>query len=93
MIATVMGKFSKPYDVNGNKGVSYRVSIFGGEYQSDSLTGAVGEGEYFLEVKCPPDIFKALKVNGEYRLDLDDGKGKIKDALGIREDGSLFPLA
>lgn len=92
MIATVMGKYSKPYDVNGNKGVSYRVSLFAGEYQSDPLTGAVGEGEQFIEVKCPPSIFEKITINGEYSFGLDDGKTKIKDALIKREDGSFVAL-
>ena len=92
MIATVMGKFSKPYDVDGNKGVSYRVSLFAGEYQSDSLTGSVGEGEQFIEVKCPLSVFEKIDINGEYSFDLDDGKTKIKDALIKRGDGSFVPL-
>lgn len=92
MIATVMGKFKKPYDVNGNKGVSARLSLFIGEYQSDALTGAVGEGEQFIEVKCPLMIFDQLHINGEYSFELDDGKTRIKDALVKRDDGSFVAL-
>lgn len=92
MIATVMGKFKKPYEVNGNKGVSARLSLFAGEYQSDALTGAVGEGEQFIEVKCPLPLFDQIVVNSEYKFDLDDGKTRVKDVLVKREDGSFVDL-
>lgn len=92
MIATVMGKFSKPYEINGNKGVSARLSLFVGEYKSDPLTGAVGEGEKFIEVKCPLVIFDQIELNGEYQFNLDDGNTRIKDVLVKREDGSFIEL-
>lgn len=92
MIATVMGKFSKPYEINGNKGVSARLSLFVGEYKSDPLTGAVGEGEQFVEVKCPLTFFDKIVVNGEYSFELDDGKTRIKDVLVKRDDGSFVTL-
>lgn len=92
MIATVKGKIRKPYDVNGNKGVSRRVSLFFGDYESDDFSGAVGEGEYYIEVKCPPFIFDKLVVGTDYHFYLDDGKTRIKDAFGFSSDGSLFPL-
>lgn len=93
MIATVMGKYSRPYEINGNKGVSSRLSLFVGEYQSDPLTGAVGEGEQFIEVKCPLPFFEKISINGEYNFDLDDGKTRVKDAFVKREDGSFIPIS
>ena len=92
MIATVMGKYSKPYEVNGKKGVSARLSLYVGDYQSDALSGAVGEGEQFIEVKCPLSLFGDIKVSSEYNFNLDDGKTRIKDVLVRREDGAFVAL-
>ena len=57
MVATVMEKIKKPYKLdNGKSGVSCRISLFLGSYDSDSLTETVGEGEQFIEVRCPEKL-------------------------------------
>lgn len=91
MLCTVMGLQSKPYEVNGSRGVSYRVSLFGGQYESDSLSGAVGVGDLFFEVKCPANFFNALEVNKEYSFDFDDKRTRIKNVLESK-DGAFYPV-
>lgn len=93
MIATVMGKFKRPYKLdNGVSGVSGRVSLFLGEYASDSLSGAIGEGEQFIEVKCPEALVDAINVNDELYVELDDKKERIKSALLKTGDKTFTPL-
>ena len=66
MIATVMGKFKKPYEVNGNKGVSARLSLFAGEYQSDPLTDQiVVNGEYKFDLDDGKTRVKDVLVKRE----------------------------
>lgn len=93
MIATVMGKYKRPYKLdNGASGISCRLSLYVGEFKSDELSGAEGEGEEYIEVKCPVAIADKIHLGDDLSVDLDDGKTRIKSAMLKREDGSFVPL-
>lgn len=81
MVATVIGKFKKPYNMDGKSGTACRLSLFCGEYQSDTLSGAVGSGEQYIEVKCPVGIADQLELGDEISVELDDGKSRIKSVM------------
>lgn len=81
MVATVMGKVKKPYNIDGKSGTACRLSLFCGEYQSDTLSGAVGCGEQYIEVKCPVGIADQLDIGDDISVELDDGKSRIKSAM------------
>ena len=93
MIATVMGKYRRPYKLdNGVSGIACRLSLYVGEYKSDELSGAEGEGEEYIAVKCPVVIADKIKLGDDLSVDLDDGKTRIKSAMLKREDGSFVSL-
>lgn len=93
MVATVMGKMKKPYKLdNGKSGVSCRISLFIGSYDSDPLTETIGEGEQFIEVRCPEKLADLINVNDELYVELDDGKSRIKSVMAKSSDGSFVPL-
>lgn len=85
-----MGKFKKPYRLdNGKSGVSSRVSLFIGKYDSVPEDDQVGEGNQYIEVKCPVNISDQLNVNDELFVELDDGKTRIKSAMLKTSDGYM----
>lgn len=66
MIGVVMGKVKRPYKLdNGKSGVSSRVSLFIGEYNTIPEDEQVGDGNQYIEVKCPADIADQISVNDE----------------------------
>ena len=81
MVCTVVGKIKKPYNIDGNSGVSSRLSLFLGDYQSDSLTGSEGVGEQYIEVKCPVGIADQLEVGDDISVELDDKRLRIKSCM------------
>lgn len=90
MIGVVMGKVKKPYRLdNGKSGVSSRVSLFIGNYDSIAEDEQVGEGNQYIEVKCPVNISDQLNVNDELFVELDDGKTRIKSAMLKTSDGYM----
>jgi len=93
VVVTVMGKMKKPYNINGKSGVSCRLSLSCGEYLDDPLTGQTGEGQQFIEVKCPEKIADILMINDEINVNLDDGKTRIKDVMIRNDDGSFSPVS
>ena len=92
MVVTVTGKMKKPYNMNGKSGISCRVSMCCGEYYNDVLSGQIGEGQQYIEVKCPEKIFDLLALNDEINVELDDGKTRIKDIMVKNPDGSFSPI-
>ena len=81
MKATVVGKLKKPYSIDGKSGISCRVSLFCGEYNSDPVAGSSGEGERYLEVRCPLDIFDSFSLADDVSVELDDKESRIKSAM------------
>ena len=81
MVATVVGKFKKPYNIDGNSGISCKLSLFLGEYQNDPLTGSEGVGDQYIEVKCPVSIADQVDVADDISVELDDKRTRIKSAM------------
>lgn len=93
MVVTVVGKMKKPYNIDGKQGISCRLSLSCGEYRDDPLTGQSGEGQQFIEVKCPEKIADILMINDEINVELDDGKSRVKDIMIKNPDGSFSPIS
>lgn len=90
MIGVVMGKVKKPYHLdNGKSGISSRVSLFVGDYESIPEDDQVGEGKQYIELKCPLDIFDQLNVNDDVFVEVDDLKTRIKSAMLKTSDGYM----
>ena len=81
MVATVVGKIKKPYNIDGKSGISCKLSLFLGEYQNDPLTGSEGVGEQYIEVKCPVVISDQLEVGDDISVALDDKCLRIKSCF------------
>lgn len=92
MEVKVVGKMKKPYNVEGKKGISYKVSVFCGDYETDSFTGQVGEGGQYSEFKCPESVYESVMLNDELYIDVDDKKERIKSAMMKNSDGSYSPI-
>ena len=85
-----MGKVKRPYRLDsGKSGISCRVSLFIGEYNSVPEDDQVGVGNQYIEVKCPVDISDQLNLNDELFVELDDGKTRIKSAMLKTSDGYM----
>ena len=81
MVVTVMGRIKKPYNIDGNSVISSRLSVFCGSYGSDPNSGTVGEGDRFLELRCPLYIFDAVSISDDLSIEVDDKLTRIKSAM------------
>lgn len=92
MEVTIVGKMKKPYNVDGKKGVSYKLSVCCGEYETDSFSGQVGEGAQYFELRCAESVYESVMLNDELYIDTDDKRERIKSAMMKNPDGSFSPI-
>jgi hypothetical protein len=81
MLVTVMGKYKRPYEYQGKSGTSYRLSVFCGAYASDDYSGAVGEGDKFLELRCSEAIYDGVSISDDLSVEVDLKYNSIKSAM------------
>lgn len=97
MIVEVVGKSKRPYELQDSQGkirngVSCRLSLHVGTYENDSSSGVVGEGNQFIELRCPDSIIDQVNVGDTISIDLDDKKTRIKSAMLQVESGGFMPI-
>lgn len=97
MIVEVVGKVKRPYeltDQNGvlRKGMSCRLSVHVGSYETDVENGVFGSGEMYFEVKASEAIFDNVTVGDTLSIDLDDKKTRIKSAMLQVDNGAFMPV-
>lgn len=81
MVATVMGKMKKPYNVNGKSGISCRLSLYAGEYPVDERNDVYGSGDRYFELKCSVPIADAVEVDDDISFEADSEFKYIKSAM------------
>lgn len=97
MIVEVVGKSKKPYELteqNGTirKGISCRISIHVGSYESDPEKGIFGDGDSYLELKVPESILDNVSIGDTLSIDLDDKKTRVKSAMLQVDNGAFMPI-
>lgn len=97
MICNVVGKSKRPYEMQDNQGktrtgVSCRLSLHVGKYETDELAGAVGDGEQYIELRCPESIVEQVNIGDVISIDLDDKKTRIKSAMLQVDNGGFMPI-
>lgn len=97
MICTVMGCGGKPYDIDGNKGVSYKISVICGDYPVDDSKGIIGFGEICETYKCDKRLYDSVQRGDVVNLDIDmssldrSGYYRVKSAMTRVDDvNNLF---
>lgn len=98
MICEVVGRSKRPYELTDEKtgvtksGISCRVSLHVGSYDSDVSNHVFGEGDQFIELRCPESILDNISVGDTIHVDLDDRKTRIKSAMLQVDNGGFMPL-
>lgn len=97
MICTVMGYGGRPYDIDGRKGVSYKISVSCGSYPVDQDRGVTGSGEICETYKCDKLLIDSVEVGFVVNLDIDtssldkSGYYRVKSAmLRVDDENNLF---
>lgn len=89
---TVLGFGVRPYDFQGNKGVSYKLSVSMGDYPVDHSKGVSGQGTKVAEYKCSEKILNGVSVGYKVGLEVDDTNSRVKSAFLITDDGYYVPI-
>lgn len=97
MIVEVVGKSKRPYELEDKQGkiisgISCRLSLHVGNYESDSSSGIVGEGEQFIELRCPDSIVDQVNIGDTISVELDDKRTRVKSAMLQIESGGFMPI-
>lgn len=92
MKCVIVGKQKKPYDFDGKKGISCKVSIYINDYLTDTSNGVLGEGRRYVELRCPVFICDALKIEDSVFIETDDDLTRIKSCMIKTDDGGYFPV-
>ena len=97
MICVVVGKLKKPYEVTDERGrtksgISCRLSLSVAPYENDPSNGVFGEGEQFVEYRCPENIVDAVDLGNTLSVELDDKKTRIKSAMIKVGENSFMPI-
>lgn len=97
MICDVVGKSKRPYEMQDNTGkiktgISCRLSLHVGKYETDVSSGAVGDGDQYVELRCPESIIEQVNVGDVISVDLDDKKQRIKSAMLQVDNGGFMPI-
>lgn len=97
MIVKVVGKLKRPYELTDNNGktksgISCRLSLYVGEYDTDAEEKIEGEGHQYVELRCPEQIADGVSIGDTLAVDLDDKKTRIKSAMVQIDGGGFMPL-
>ena len=97
MICTVMGYGGRAYEIDGRKGVSYKISVSCGSYPVDQDKGITGSGEICETYKCDKLLIDSVEVGFVVNLDIDtssldkSGYYRVKSAmLRVDDENNLF---
>lgn len=97
MICTVMGGSAKPWDIDGRKGISYKISVICGDYPVDDSKGIKGFGEICETYKCDERLYDSVQRGDVVNLDIDmssldkSGYYRVKSAMMRVDDvNNLF---
>lgn len=98
MICEVVGKIKKPYEVKDvktgevNKGISCRLSLHVEPYENNPREQIYGEGDQFVELRCPENICDGVEIGNTISAELDDKKTRIKSAMLQVDNGGFMPI-
>lgn len=98
MVCEVVGKSKRPYELRDERsgqvrcGMSCRVSLHIGSYESDTPNGVYGDGEQFIELRAPESIVDNINVGDTLSVEIDDKKTRIKSAMVQIDSGGFMPI-
>ena len=98
MVCTLVGKVKKAYSLTDEKtggtkkGMSCRLSLHVDPYENNPKEQIYGEGDRFIELRCPENICDAVEVGNTLSVETDDKITRVKSVMVQIDGGGFMPL-